>query len=87
MVDFDSKEVNDLANIAFLTQQANIDILDKEPINYLKKIDHQRLEDQFIPIYPELWKIERYQDFCNERRKLISNEINLYFDKLLKAIS
>lgn len=86
-VNFDTKEVNDLANIAFLTQHANIDILDKDPSDYLKKIDRQRLEDQFIPNYPELWKIERYQDFCNERRKLISNEINIYFDRLLKAIS
>ena len=83
----ESKSINDIANIAFLTQQANIEILDEDPQVYLKKVEIKRLADQFIPIYPELWKAERYHDFCLERRKLISSAINDYFQKLLDAAS
>lgn len=83
----ESKYINDIANIAFLTQQANIEILDEDPQVYLKKVEIKRLADQFIPIYPELWKAERYHDFCLERRKLISSAINDYFQKLLDAAS
>lgn len=82
---FDSKEINDIANIAFLTQQANVEILDSDPLLYLSKIDKRRLDDQFVPTYQEMWKIDRYDDFCNERRRLIAMAINEYFQKLLDA--
>jgi len=79
-------EVNDISNIAFLSQEANRSILDEKPEIYLPKIEKQRLEDQFIPNYAEMWKVERYSDFCYERRELIAQEINLYFSKLYEKI-
>ena len=83
---FDTRLVNDLANISFITQHANIDILDKDPLLYLEKIDIKRLEDQFVPTYKELWKVERFEDFCHERRRLIASAINDYFKTLVEKI-
>lgn len=73
-----SDKIDDIANIAFLSQKANRSISDANPINYLDKIDITRLEAQFIPTYKELWKIQRYSDFCEERRKLMTDKINKF---------
>lgn len=75
-------QVNDLTNIVFLSQEANIKIFDNDPEKYLHNIDRKRLEDQFVPIYGEMWKADRYIDFCQERRKLICNAINNYLLEL-----
>lgn len=41
------------------------------------------LADQFLPTNPVLWEVENYQQFLSERRKLIANAINTFFDRLL----
>lgn len=79
-------EVNDIANIVFLSQEANIKIFDHDPEKYLPTIDRERLKSQFIPTYNEMWKVDRYMNFCQERRELISNAINSYFSNLQKKI-
>ena len=45
--------VNELANLAFLTKQANIKISNADPLSYLREIkanDPEALEAQFIPM-------------------------------------
>lgn len=80
--EFDRALINDIANIAFLTEKANKSILNKEPIQYLKEIDEEKLQKQFIPLDPELWKIENYEKFLRNRREIIVKKINKYFDSL-----
>lgn len=79
-------EVNDIANIVFISQEANIKILDNSPEKYLPSIEIDRLEAQFVPTYTEMWRADRYEDFCKERRRLICNAINEYFMDLQNKI-
>lgn len=81
----DKKKVNEIANRAFITRDANFEILDKSPSVYLEKIEKQypgALEKQFIPSDKSLWGIEKYDDFLAKRRELIANEINNFLKAL-----
>jgi len=80
------KIVNEIANRAFLTADSNISLSDTDPSEYLASIEDNfpgALTKQFIPIKPELWKIERYVDFLEARRQLIAMKINEYFMSLI----
>lgn len=68
--------VNEISNIAFITQQSNIEILDKDPAEYLNKIDPQELRKQFVPTDKTLYDIENYEEFLKQRRRLLSEGIN-----------
>lgn len=73
--------VNEISNMSFITQQSNIDILDTDPAIYLPKIDQMQLRKQFVPTNQELYTIENYQLFLEERRKLLSNGLNQFLDQ------
>lgn len=74
--------IDDVANIAFLTEKANRKISNTLPERYLAEIDPVKLEKQFVPLDKNLWKIENYEDFLRHRRQIIVNKINEYL-KLL----
>lgn len=76
---FERSVINDIANIAFLTEKANKIISKKEPFEYLQNIDEEKLKNQFIPLDKELWRLENFDKFLEERRKLIVKHINEYF--------
>jgi hypothetical protein len=80
------KIINEIANRAILTAETNIDISNKTPDQYLPAIEKNypgALSKQFIPINPELWKIENFSEFLEARRKLISKKINEFMDALI----
>jgi hypothetical protein len=79
---YDYSLIDDVANIAFLTEKANRIISNTQPEEYLSKIDPAKLEKQFVPLDRNLWKIERYEDFLNHRRKIIVEKINNYLKSL-----
>ncbi|HEX9989553.1 MAG TPA: DUF262 domain-containing protein [Chloroflexia bacterium] len=71
--------VGEIANRAFLTSDSNITLSNTEPTKYLAEIEKNypgALAKQFIPTNPELWALDRYEDFLAERRRLIANAIN-----------
>jgi hypothetical protein len=76
--------IDDIANIAFLTEKANKSILNKEPIIYIRQneIDEEKLRKQFVPLDEALWKIDNYEQFLEKRRKMIVDGVNKYFDEL-----
>ena len=76
------RDVNEIANMAFLSQRANREIWATDPSEYLPKIPEERLRQQFIPLDRDLWRIERFQDFLAERRRLIAAGINSVFKDL-----
>ena len=81
----DKKKVNEIANRAFITRDANYEISDKKPCDYLPEVEKKypgALEQQFIPTDISLWKVEKYDDFLEERRKLIADGINTFLRKL-----
>ena len=83
---FDKKEINEIANLAFIGGKTNRQITNKEPINYLdKEVVAKRGEDaltsQLIPLDKKMWEIDNYQNFLNYRRNAIADAINKFMKK------
>ena len=79
-------EVNALANFTFLTQETNLLISDELPASYMPRFASKHpgaLESHWIPMNPELWKIENYQAFLAMRRELLAQAANAFLDGLL----
>ncbi len=79
----DSRLVNQVANLAFLSQKANARIADSDPSIYLAQIDEARLRAQFVPLDHSLWTLERFEDFVRERRRLLADAINQLLQSLV----
>lgn len=80
------KVVNEIANRAFLTADTNLSISNALPEEYLPEIESKypgALSKQFIPMQPELWRIEKYPDFLEARRQLIAIKYNEYLRSLV----
>jgi hypothetical protein len=85
----DKKLVNEIANRAFLTGKSNISLGNKKPSVYLAEVAQKypgALEKQFVPTNPELWKLDRYEDFLEARRILIAEAINERMDELITTL-
>jgi hypothetical protein len=81
-------EVNALANFTFLTQETNLEISDRAPVDYFPEIQKKHpgaLESHWIPIDPELWHAENYLSFLEERRKLLANVANEFLNNLFEG--
>lgn len=79
------KQVNEIANRAFITRDTNYSIKDKSPLEYLPLIEKEypgALKKQFIPTDTDLWSADRYLDFLENRRVWIANEINGFLEEL-----
>ena len=79
-------EVNALANFCFLTKDTNLNIGSRLPEEYFPEVEVKHpgaLASQWIPMDPELWKIDRYPDFLKARRELLATEANNRFKELL----
>jgi len=74
--------IDDVANIAFLTEKANRKISNTPPEKYLSEIDPAKLKKQFVPLDKQLWKIENYEDFLTHRRWIIVSKVNEYLKSL-----
>ena len=77
-------EADHPANITLISREANSEISNKNPHEYLKKLKaldkRGCLEAHFIPMNEELWYKENYEKFLEERSKLIIE----YVDKVMK---
>lgn len=83
----DKKKVNEIANRAFVTRDANFDISNRYPSEYLSDVQDKfpgSLEKQFIPNNPDLWELEKYEKFLEVRRQLITDEMNAFLTDLLE---
>ena len=80
--DFKPHEIDDIANIVFLSQKANRSILKSKPDEYLKEVEEDRLKAQYIPLNKNLWKVDRFRDFILERRRLLTEAINKYMREI-----
>jgi len=83
---YDKKEINEIANLAFIGGKTNRQITNKEPINYLEKEvvakrGEEALTSQLIPLDKKMWEINNYQQFLNYRRNAIADAINNFMKK------
>ena len=75
----------ELTNRAFLTQVANRGKSAAHAADYLAEVKQKfpkALELQCIPEDPELWKIENYEQFLEERRKMLAKNLNGFLNKI-----
>ena len=73
------KDIDEIANLAFLAARPNRQISKRSPEVYLAEIAEKhpdRLKAQSVPMDRKLWKVERYQDFLAARRKLLADAVN-----------
>jgi len=80
--DFKTHEMDDIANIAFLSKKANSTILKSKPEDYLSNVEEPRLQAQLVPLDKNLWRVDKFRDFLVERRRLITEAINEYMKEL-----
>lgn len=86
--DFDRAEVNALANFCFLTQDTNLQISNDLPEIYFEEIEQRfpgALASQWIPMDPQLWRMNKYLDFLAERQRLLSEAANSFLNSLLSG--
>lgn len=72
-----------VANIAFVTGEANRSVGAASPDVYLKKLSKETLESQCIPLDPSLWHIDRAEQFWDARRELLAEAFNGFLRKML----
>lgn len=78
--------VNALANYCFLTKDTNLNISSRPPQEYFPEIEAAHpgaLASQWIPMEPELWKLERFEEFLEARKVLLAAELNNRMQELL----
>ena len=79
------REVNDIANLCFISGKTNRQIKDKEPKDYFPKIIDKNglapFEAQCIPTEERLLNRENYKEFLLERRKRIATRLNEFLEE------
>lgn len=77
------EKIDDIANITFISKSQNSSISSLSPFQYLDNYSsRENLKAHFIPLNKELWKSQKYDDFLNARRELLSKAIN----RLIKSL-
>jgi hypothetical protein len=79
-------EVNALANFCFQTKETNLILRDRLPEEYFLEVEERHpgaLASHWIPMDPNLWKIENFEAFLEARRELLAEETNKRLVELL----
>ena len=79
------RDVNTLANFAFLTTECNRSIGWCLPRDYFAECESMNpgvLASQWIPDDPRLWELENYDEFLGARRELLTAAANALLDSL-----
>lgn len=83
---YERQEINEIANMAFVSSRFNREISDTKPEKYIPKIVESRGEEALIthaiPLDRELYSIENYRMFLETRRKMLTDEINIFLEKV-----
>lgn len=76
----EKQKINDICNLAFIDGLTNRRLGTQPPIEYFPKIidglGEQALRNQCIPIDKNLWRVENYDDFLEQRRELVTLRLN-----------
>lgn len=78
---FDKGMVNDLANLVFISAQANKKINGRSPIEYFPTLDEHELRAHLVPLDESLRDPNGYQRFLNARRALLAEAMNGLLDR------
>ena len=79
---YETGEINEIANMAFITGQTNRRIGNQEAVNYLREVVARQgeaaLRSQCVPVNEALWSTDRYRDFLAERRRALADRMNAF---------
>ncbi|MGC4789219.1 GmrSD restriction endonuclease domain-containing protein [Micromonospora sp. DT178] len=78
---FDKGMVNDLANLVFISAQANKKINGRSPAEYFPELDEDDLRAHLVPLDESLRDTNGYQRFLNTRRSLLAEAMNALLDR------
>ena len=82
---YETGEINEIANMAFITGQTNRRISNKEPSVHLadivKEQGQQALDAQLVPSDPALLQIDNYREFLRIRREALAQRMNEFIAK------
>lgn len=77
---YETGEINEIANMAFITGQTNRRISNKDAVGYLadivKKQGESALTSQCVPTDSEVWSTDRYREFLQLRRDQLAARMN-----------
>lgn len=86
--DYDKSEINEIANMAFISGRTNRNISNAEPKEYLRTIIIERGEDVLIkhavPFDKDLLELSNYREFLARRRELLKDLVNDFLSKVLE---
>lgn len=88
---YSDSKINQMANYAFIDWKDNMNILDKAPSIYYPIICKGRSEDEIAQMeeenaLPHGWENMSYEDFLENRRKLMAIKIKKAFEQLKKNV-
>ncbi len=79
---YETGEINEIANMAFITGQTNRRISNKDATGYLADVVSKQgeaaLSSQCVPTDPVLWDTARYRDFLALRRDQLAARMNAF---------
>lgn len=79
---YETGEINEIANMAFITGQTNRRISNKDATGYLADVIAKQgdsaLTSQCVPTDPALWDKSRYRDFLSLRREQLAARMNAF---------
>jgi len=77
---YETGEINEIANMAFITGQTNRRISNKDAVAYLADVVAKQgeaaLTSQCVPTDRALWPVESYRDFLQYRRERLASRMN-----------
>jgi hypothetical protein len=78
--DIGQDRINTFANYTVISSATNLDVGVEEPGTYMKRLDVpvEQLEIQCIPRDRDLWRVGRYEEFLEEREKLLAAAANKF---------
>lgn len=79
-------EINDLANLAFISDKANRKISARPPAIYFDELDAEDLRRHFVPTSPELRTVDKYPEFVAARRARLAAAMNDLLDSYRPAL-
>lgn len=75
----DSRVVDQVANLVFLTAPLSKSGSKRIPAEYLPTVDEQRLKAQYMPLQRDLWSPDRFEECMLRRRTMLADSINQLF--------
>ncbi len=84
-VGYEKNEINEIANMAFISGGTNRKLSARSAEQYLAEVlkqqGEQALESHCIPLDQKLWKIESFRDFLKYRRAALAQAINDFINE------